>query len=159
MADENRAFGWDDEIKNDGGEFILLPDGDYDFTVVKFTRAQHDGSENLPACPKAIMDIRIQAPEGTVTIKHNLFLHKRCEGLLCDFFTGIGQRKRGEAIKPQWAAVVGASGRLKLGTRIWKSSKTGEEMKSNEIKKFYEPAAPMPPAQAVPTANFTPGAF
>ena len=25
-----RAFGWDDEIKNDGPDFVLLPEGDYD---------------------------------------------------------------------------------------------------------------------------------
>lgn len=24
-----RAFGWDDEIKNDGPDFVLLPEGDY----------------------------------------------------------------------------------------------------------------------------------
>ena len=35
-----RAFGWDDEIKNDGPDFVLLPEGDYLFTVTGFERAR-----------------------------------------------------------------------------------------------------------------------
>ena len=38
VAMSDRAFGWDDEIKNDGPDFVLLPEGDYLFTVTAFER-------------------------------------------------------------------------------------------------------------------------
>lgn len=34
-----RELNWDDEIEKDGNEFVLLPEGDYDFTVESFERA------------------------------------------------------------------------------------------------------------------------
>ena len=40
--------------------------------------------EKLPPCNKAILSIRIENEEGqATTIKHNLFLHSKCEGMLC----------------------------------------------------------------------------
>ncbi|MFD2088965.1 hypothetical protein ACFSND_27975 [Brevibacillus brevis] len=36
----------DDEIQKDGGEFIVLPDGDYNFTVTKFERVGVGGTRN-----------------------------------------------------------------------------------------------------------------
>ena len=48
-----REFGWDDEIQRDDSPFQVLPEGDYNFTVKKFERARHSGSEKIPACNKA----------------------------------------------------------------------------------------------------------
>ena len=47
MSEMERELGWDDEIEKDSGEFILLPEGDYDFTVESFERSRHGGSENF----------------------------------------------------------------------------------------------------------------
>lgn len=146
-----RELGWDDEIERDGGEFILLPEGDYDFTVTAFERGRHDGGKKLPACNKAILDLEIESPEGTVTIKHNLFLHTQTEGLLSAFFIGIGQKKHGEKIKPNWSAVVGSKGRAKIGIHKW-TGQDGDEKTANQVKKFYEP-------EEAPAAKYTPGAF
>ena len=33
--DNFMEYGWEDEIVNEGGDFVLLPEGDYDFTVAK----------------------------------------------------------------------------------------------------------------------------
>ena len=33
MADMEREFNWDDTITKDAAEFVLLPEGDYDFEV------------------------------------------------------------------------------------------------------------------------------
>ena len=141
-------LGWNDVIENDSPEFVILPDGDYDFEVIDFERGRHNGSENLPPCNKAIVHIRIEGKEGVSTIKHQLFLHTITEGMLCAFFTGIGQRQKGERLKMNWNAVVGSKGRCKVGTRKWTNDE-GKEMVFNEVKKFYEPEA----------KGFTPGKF
>lgn len=144
--DMGREFGWDDVIQNDGEAFELLPAGDYDFMVKSFERGRHNGSEKLPPCNKAILKIEVSNGEKRGTITHNLMLHSKCEGMICAFFTAIGQRKRGEQLRMNWNAVTGARGRYKVGVRSWKS-KTGEDMQSNEIKKFYEPGESAPTQQ------------
>lgn len=138
MSDKGRELGWDEQIENDGPEFITLPEGDYNFEVVGFERGRHGGSAKLPACNKAIVDIKIEGKEGSTTIKHNLFLHTITEGMLCAFFTGIGQRKKGEKVTMNWNAVVGSRGKCKVGVKKWTNDE-GKDFTSNEIKKFYEP--------------------
>ena len=162
--DMGREFNWDDVIQNDSDEFVLLPEGDYDFEVKSFERGRHNGSEKLPPCKKAILKIKVTGEGGSSTITHNLMLHSKCEGLICAFFTGIGQRKHGEQMRMNWNTVVGSRGRCKVGVRAYKSTKTGEEMKSNEIKKFYEPdsapaqtSAPQSAPQAPQQTSFTGG--
>lgn len=137
MIEIERELGWDDEIEKDSGDFILLPEGDYDFTIESFERGRHPGSDKLPPCNKAILKLRINTDEGAAVITHNLFLHTKTEGMISSFFTSIGQKKKGEKIKMNWNAVIGATGRCKVGIRTWKGN-DGEDHQSNEIKKFYE---------------------
>lgn len=136
MSDMERALDWDDSIEKDGGDFILLPEGDYDFKVEKFERARHSGSAKLPACNKAILTISIEGEEGTATLIHNLFLHTKTEGMLSAFFSAIGLKKKGEKVNMNWTMVPGSTGRCKVGIRNWTNSE-GKAMQSNEIKKFY----------------------
>ena len=173
-----RELGWDDEISRES-DFTIIPEGDYDFTVTGFERGRHDGSEKLPPCNMAIVSLAVALPDGsTMTLKHRLFLHSRCEGLLSAFFTGIGLKRKGEPLRMNWNAVPGAHGRCKITVRSWKG-KNGEDMQSNDIKKFYDPAdipTPQPapaqqpatgqqyvpqnnqqPATAQPSGVFTPG--
>lgn len=133
-----RELGWDDPIENDGKDFILLPEGDYDFTITKFERGRFPGSEKLPACNKATVTVTIDSPEGTVNIDHALFLHTKTEGLLCAFFVAIGQRKHGERVTMNWNAVVGSKGRCKVYIDNW-TDKEGKPRQNNKIKKFLEP--------------------
>jgi hypothetical protein len=148
--EEYRELDWDDQIEDDGPEFIILPPGDYDFEVTDFERGRHQGSDNLPPCNKAIVYLRIEGKEGATTIKHQLFLHTKTEGLLCAFFTGIGQRQKGERITMNWDKVIGATGRAKIGIRKWTNDK-GETLEFNEVKRFYEPEDNTP--------KFKPGEF
>ena len=60
----DRELNWDDAIENDGPEFILLPEGDYDFVVDHFDRERHNGSEKLPPCWKAVVYLKIETPQG-----------------------------------------------------------------------------------------------
>jgi len=91
----------------------LLPDGDYDFEIVDLKRSRHvpKGGGKLPECPKAEVTVRCYPADGGdyANIPHNLFLHSRCEGILCEFFRGIGQRKHGEPLRPDWSRVIGSA--------------------------------------------------
>lgn len=140
-----RELGWDDEISRES-DFTIIPEGDYDFTVTGFERGRHDGSEKLPPCNMAIVTLAVTLPDGsTANLRHRLFLHSRCEGLLSAFFTGIGLKRKGEPLRMNWNAVPGAHGRCKITVRSWKG-KNGEDMQSNDIKKFYDPIALETPA-------------
>lgn len=133
-----RELGWDDEISRES-DFTIIPEGDYDFTVTGFERGRHEGSEKLPPCNMAIVTLAVTLPDGsTANLRHRLFLHTRCEGLLSAFFTGIGLKRKGEPLRMNWNAVPGAHGRCKITVRSWKG-KNGEDMQSNDIKKFYDP--------------------
>ena len=133
---EEKELQWDDTITKDSSDFILLPEGDYNFTVESFERGRHGGSEKLPPCNKAVLTLRIETAEGTARITHNLFLHSKTEGMLSAFFTCIGQKKKGEPLKMNWNQVPGSSGRCKIGIHSYKN-RDGEDRQSNDVKKFY----------------------
>lgn len=151
----NIAMGWDDTIENDS-EFVLLPEGDYDFEVLGFERKRFDGSAKMSACPMASVQIKLfdnnNPTLGSTVVSHSLFLNRKCEGLLCAFFTAIGDRKHGEALRMNWSTIAGKQGRCKVGIRVWKNN-NGDDMQSNEIKKFYGPA------ESPKAGGFVPGKF
>lgn len=149
INEQGYELDWDAEIENDGSDYTVLPEGDYPFIVTGFERARHPGSEKLPPCGKAVLTIQLLGSEGIATIKHNLFLHSKTEGILCAFFVAIGQRQKGEKSAMDWNKVINSTGKAKVGVRNWTNDK-GETRQSNEIKKFYEPEA---------KASYTPGRF
>ena len=160
MSEFGREMGWEDTIQQDS-EFQLLPEGDYNFQVMKFERARHNGSPKLPPCNKAILTIKLWNGDKSTTIEHNLFLHSKCEGLLCEFFTAIGQRKRGEALVPRWGEVIGATGTCKVIVSTWEG-RDGDKRESNDIKRFYEKGhqiQQLPQASAAPQTGYVPGSF
>lgn len=157
-----REYGWDDEIVNDGGDFVLLPAGTYPFVVEGFERARHPGSAKLPPCNKAVLSLRVAADDGSSTvIKHNLFLHSKTEGLLSAFFVALGMKKHGEPLRMNWPGTIGRRGMCQVAVRSW-TGDDGQERQSNEIKKFLDPAeqprqTAMPQAQ--PAGRWTAGSF
>lgn len=164
MSDYNNTQGfeldWESEIENDGPEYITLPEGDYDFTVVSFERQRYSPGPKakLPPCNMAVLKLQVEAPEGTATFQHRLYLHSSVEGLLCAFFTCIGQRRHGERITMNWGAVTGARGRAHIGIRKYTNDK-GEARTINEIAKFLEPADDWTSgADAAPSAPPAPAA-
>ena len=145
---QERELGWDDEIEKDGGDFILLPEGDYFFTVGKFERARFAGSPKMPACNQAKLELTIHSPEhGDVTVFHNLFLHTKTEGLISNFFSGIGQKKKGEKLRMNWGAVIGAKGKCKLEINKF-TGNDGNERTNNQVKTFYPYEEAFPQGQA-----------
>lgn len=158
-----REMNWDDEIQNDGGPFQVLPEGDYDFRVEKFERARHGGSDKIPPCNKAILTLSVTNGESSGPVQTNLFLYSKQEWKLCQFFTSIGQRRHGEAIRMNWGQVPGSTGRCHVGIRKWVGN-DGKEREGNEITEFYEPAegSNLSAQRNQPSATpggYTPGQF
>lgn len=146
-----REFGWDDEIENDGEDFITLEPGNYEFTVTGFERKRYEGSANIPPCNMAELKIRVSDPvQGSTTVTERLFLLSKFEWKLCQFFTAIGQRKKGEKLRPRWGEVLGAKGMCAVVINHY-TDKNGNEKQNNRIDKWLEPAEP---AKA-----FVPGEF
>lgn len=145
---QERELSWDDEIEKDGGDFILLPAGDYFFTVTKFERGRFAGSAKMPACNQAKLELTIDHPEhGKVVIFNNLFLHTKTEGLLSNFFAGIGQKKKGEKLRMNWQTVIGSRGKFELNINKFIGN-DGEERTNNQVKKFYPYEEAFPGGQA-----------
>ena len=141
QANQGYELDWDSAIENDS-TFALLPAGEYSFVAKGFEFARHEGSQKLPPCNKGIVTLEMTGVNGEKgIITHNLFLHSTTEGMLCAFFTAIGQRKHGEKLVPRWKEIVGSSGTCTVAQTTF-IKRTGEEGKSNEIKRFHEKAQP-----------------
>lgn len=146
---EDHELGWDDVIENDGADFITLPAGEYAFKIKNFERGRYGGGAKMGACNKAVLTVELDGGElGKATVTENLFLHSKCEGILCQFFRSIGVRKSGEKVAMPWSAVAGASGRCKVAVRKYKSNE-GEDREINQVKSWLDPV----------TADFTTGTF
>ena len=143
----DREFTWDDTIENDGSDFQVLPEGEYDFTVTKFERGRSAGKGKLPPCNMAILTLRVSDGNGSTTITDNLLLHSKAEWKLCQFFRSIGQKKHGEPLRMNWSAVMGATGRCKVIVEPWIGN-DGKEHQSNKIDRYIDPDdVPVAPAQ------------
>lgn len=129
-------IGWGDQIVAEGGEFLLLNEGDYDFTVTAFERGRFPGSAKIPACNKAVLTLTVQTPNGEANTKYDLILWSSLEWKISEFFRAIGQKKSGEAFVPRWNEVVGSKGRAHFKPR--KYLKNGEERQVNDVSKFYD---------------------
>lgn len=140
MADMNTVFDWDSVIEEDGkgGEYSVLPEGNYRFTVAKFERGQHPGSEKIPACPKAILTLEVDGPDGPAKCMRNLYVCKHMERMLSDFFRCIGQKKRGEKLRMDWSKVPGSQGLAHFKPTEYRGNKF------NECVYFIDPDSPAP---------------
>lgn len=133
QSQDDHELGWDDVITKDAKEFVLLPKGNYEYTVASFERSRFNGSEKMSACNMAILKVRINtnlSEEGYIELEHRLFLHTKTEHKISEFFTSIGQKKKNEPLRMDWNKVIGARGTCEVGTKEY-NGKT-----YNEIKRF-----------------------
>ena len=151
---------WDDEISNDGGSYVLLEEGDYNFKVVGFERGRYPGGAKIPQCKKAILQLAVETSEGTATVKYDLILWSSLEWKLSEFFRAIGQKKHGEPFRPQWGQVVGSVGRARFKPRSY-TDKEGNEKMANDVDRFYDydPAFFAAKAPVGKQGGWTPGSF
>ena len=138
MAADVNILDWDSTIEDDGQGFVLLEEGDYDFTVTGFERAQHNGSAKIPPCPKALLTLSVSTPQGVAEIKESLILYKTMEWKISGFFRCIGMKKHGERLVMDWDHVLGSAGRAHFVQREYVGN-DGTTRKSNNVGYFMDP--------------------
>lgn len=144
---KGEAFDWGAEISDEGGDYPVLEPGDYNFTVESFQRKRFNGSDKMCACNQVVLKLRIDCPEGVV-VEDNLFLNRKTEWKVSQFFLAIGQKQPGVPLRPNWDALPGSRGRCKLYIDKWKGD-NGREFTSNKVDKYYTPGA-APAQQSTP---------
>lgn len=122
-------------ISEEGQEFVLLPEGDYDYTVSKIIRTRHEASQNLPACNEVDVELTIWGPSDKTTVTERFFLVRKFEWKLSQFFLSLGLKKHGEQLVMRWN-IEGMHGKCKIYVDKYKKQ-DGSEGQSNKIKKFY----------------------
>lgn len=143
VKDETGVYGlgWNDEISDDGGEFVLFEEGDYTFKVLKLEKGSQPPTAKIPnGCNRATLTLQLINSENgeTTSIKENLLLLSTMEWKLSAFFRSIGLKKHGEKLVMDWSKVVGACGKATIGIREY-VKQDGTTGKSNEVKKFLDP--------------------
>ena len=155
---EEKILGWDDEIQNDGEfsgeESVVLPEGNYDFEVIKTEQTWYDGSQKIPACNMAKVYLRVDGGElGKALCVENIYLLERLEWKAAAFLRSIGLKKHGEPIA--WRQLVhcdGEKGRCHVYVDEY-TGRDGETRQSNKIKNFFDKE------EQKPKKEFKKGAF
>lgn len=144
MSEElmNEILDWDSVIEDDGNSgYILLEEGDYEFTVSGLERARHPGSAKIPGCPKAVLTLSIETASGVAEVRTQLYLYKSVEWKLCAFFRSIGQKKHGERLVMDWDHVVGCTGHAHIIKRAY-TGNDGTIKKTNDVQYFIDYISP-----------------
>lgn len=138
MSEElkGRELGWDDEIEK-GADYVLLPEGEYDFTIESFERGRFEGSDKDPACPRAELKVKVEAPEGMCLMNESLLLYDRMQWKLAEFFLSIGAEEVNGKVKMNWNIVPRATGRVIIEQR---ADRKDPSKKYNHVKKFLPKA-------------------
>lgn len=132
------SMDWNAIVIKDKPETVILPEGDYNFTVMSFERGRFAGSDRISPCNKAVMMLAFTTEDGKVAkVKVELLLHSVVEWKLASFFRSIGQKKRGEAIEMHWDTVEGARGRAHVKPRTYATA-NGEERTVNDVAYFID---------------------
>lgn len=176
MNDDMQILGWDDEVE-EGSPFVLLPEGNYPFTITGLEKGIYEKpakrESKIPAnCPKATVTLEFTTSTGEKsTLTENFYLYKKMQWKINQFFTSIGAPKNPEGkVRMNWGTVLGAKGAASLVVNDY-TDRSGNPAQNNRIKDFLEPtqqtAAPgyqapqqnyqQPPAQTQPPQqNVTP---
>lgn len=133
----NMELGWYDTIEDDGSGFIILKEGDYNFTVTDFERGRFPGSAKIPPCNKAVVTLAVQCDEGLAYVKTDIILARNLEWRISSFFRCIGQKKHGEKLVMNWDKIIGSVGRAHFKPRTYITN-DGEERQVNDVGSFYD---------------------
>lgn len=130
MADSRYSM----EFEIEEQEYVLLPPGEYTFTVDKAEYGDYNGSDKIPPCGMVTVNIHVDTDKGRAFLKNNFYICKEASGLIAAFFKSIGMIKDGQkTFKPDWDGIKGMTGLVRTSQREYKG-----EMYNN-ADKFLAP--------------------
>ena len=135
--EENNALAWDDTIGTDSATPSILEEGDYDFEVISLEKGSFPGSQKISPCPKAMLTLGVNTPEGTTKVRTDILLSRCLEWKISEFFRSIGKKRHGEKIVMNWDAVVGAKGRAHIVQRTY-TTKSGNPKTVNDVDHYID---------------------
>ena len=151
--DPNLELDWDGEVSNDGS-FVLLPEGDYPYTITKFERARYGGSSKVPPCKMAQLTVAVHGAQGDASVSCRLFLLAKFQWKIAELFVSLGLASPDdEKVRMQWDRVQGGTGLCHVAQREFTKQSgphAGETGTANEITKFLPPPAPKAAEPAQP---------
>ena len=124
------------------GEFILLPEGDYEFTVVKLEESRYkpNPSSKIGPCKQVTITLRVIDPQSgrNVDLKHNLYMWTTTVGMIAQYQDSIGIHKKGTPLTFDWRPDVhiGKTGKLAIKHRTYKD-RSGNDRVTNNISRLY----------------------
>jgi hypothetical protein len=133
----NDFMDWNSSIEDDGQEYIILPEGDYNFRVTNFERGRFNGSAKIQPANKATITVAVEYKDTETTVKFDLILSRIVEWRISSFFRCIGQKKHGEKLLMDWNKVVGSQGRAHFKPRTY-TNQNGEEKQANDVERFID---------------------
>lgn len=151
---ENEFLDWNGGFVAEENSFTLLPAGEYQFTVTNMERKIYDGtSDKIPnGAPYAEVSLEVAGTEGKTIVKERLYMMKKFQWKLTEFFSAIGQAPViGQPFNPNWSTIIGSTGRAKVEINNYKSQ--GEDRQNNRIKEFLKPTV----QTGTPQQNFNQG--
>lgn len=133
--------------------YVLLPTGDYDFTIVNLKESRHqDRGGKVGNCKQINPVFRVINPETGQPVdieNHNLYMwnSKGCISMIAQYFDSIGLHKKGEQLVFDWRKEkhIGQTGKLAIRHEVYKN-KDGQDRTSAKISKLYpkEETVPAP---------------
>ena len=107
------AIGWDDEVSekdagsSENNEFVVLPPGEYPFTIVKKELGKFKGSEKLSACNMVKIELIVDGGDkGKAYVYHRFYMHTKMLWKIYQFLQAIGLHKSGDGAGPiPWNSV------------------------------------------------------
>ena len=133
---DTNMMGYDDVLESDGQEFVVLPEGDYTFTVSSIERGHFPGGQKIPACNKVTVSLAIDNDQGIASARVDLILYRTVEWKIAAFFRSIGQKKYGEKMVMDWSAAIGKRGKAHFKPREY--TKDGQTRQVNDVAHFYD---------------------
>ena len=124
-------------------EYVLLPPGEYEFTVDSVEYGDYNGSSKIPACGSVKVNINVDTEAGRAFLTNNFYICKECAGLIAAFWKSIGELKDGQkTFTPDWDTIKGKTGIVKTTQREYKGKLY------NNVDRFVAPKRGMQPKPA-----------
>lgn len=155
MADNKGvALGWDDEGKvQEGGDYDVLPAGEYSYEVTDFKRERYDGGKNMGPCPVAVLQLKCINEQASGTVFTRLYLNSKVMFRISNFFKSAGlipaNAPEGSSMPMSlFERAVGCIGQCKVKVRKYEYQ--GEKRESNDVDFIVPKVTAQPQAQPAP---------